>query len=211
MTESLLARKMPEGAVIAGGVSAVLDGATTIDSDKLAELILPDHVVSATGQVEWNKAASRLSIHSPNSLAIAGRLADATATSALVGTQGTGVLYATSLDGQPLEASKKILLGAVGRSRNKGDKIEQSTFPAPDAPLKYRLIETGEPGILMEPVTGTLTLKSPLKGSWKLVPLNLFGQVTGKEEVSIAPSQGVVTIPLDNRKWQTPLMLLSQE
>lgn len=122
-----------------------------------------------------------------------------------------GILYATSLDGQPLETSKKILVGAIGRSRNKGAQIEQSTFSAPNDPLQYRLIETEEPGILMEPVTGVLELKTSLKGSWKLSPLNLFGQKVGKEELDIASSKGVATIPVDNRKWKTPLMLLSHD
>jgi hypothetical protein len=213
MTESLLARQMPEGAVIAGGVSAILDGATEINSAELTKLIQPDRVLSATGQVEWNKAASRLSVLTPKSLAIAGKLADSTAstTSTLTGTQGMGILYATSLDGQPLETSKKILVGAIGRSRNKGAQMEQSTFSAPNDPLQYRLIETEEPGILMEPVTGVLELKTSLKGSWKLSPLNLFGQKVGKEELDIASSKGVATIPVDNRKWKTPLMLLSHD
>ncbi len=209
-TESLLARSMPEGAVIAGGVTALLDGETSVDADALAKCVFPDHVVSSTGQVDWNKTAGRLVIQSPRSLAISGELADGTS-AALSGKSGYGVLYATSLDGQPLETSRRILIGAAGRSRNKGSTIEKFSFSSADSPQKFRLTETGEPGILMEPVTGTLALKSALTGTWKLTPLNLFGQKTGKDSLSVPASKGTVNVPIDNALWKTPLMLLSNE
>jgi hypothetical protein len=96
----------------------------------------------------------------------------------------------SSLDNEPLAASKRMLLIAMGRADNKGCKVQfASTQPTPSGAMRGEQMgsEVDCPGpVVIEPVVAGVTLKAakvrvtPLKGD--MTPdMSLSREVEGKE------------------------------
>lgn len=193
-----------------GGVEAATDG-TPPDTTQAATLAAAPVLKSTTGQLECDPANDLLKISSPASVAIAGKSGGSlTAGSTTLESLATyGVVYATALDSAPLASSRSILVGAVARTRNSGQSVDISNGSLGLHEHLWRISEPGTAPILMEPARGVLTLLNVPDGRWSLQPLNLLGQPTDAQPVSISPKDGTLRVEFDNKT--SPLFLLRHD
>lgn len=188
-----------------GGVESTLSGSATARTNSGTGPVLK----SATGQVECDMGNDLLKISTPASLAIAGKDGGLIAgeSVSLESSCGYGVVYATALDGRPLAASRSIILGAVGRTRNSGQAVEISNGPLGVHERLWRIREPGTAPVLMEPAKGVFTMHGVPPGKWRLQPLNLLGQPNDAKPKLISPKDGTLRVGFDTN----PLFLLSHE
>jgi hypothetical protein len=153
-----------------------LDGAPTAKFDEGAE---PNPIVSDTGQLTWN--LSKLgdgaeTVDSPRSQALIGfpsaleRMPENL--SAQVGNPFCAIVL-TSLDGQPIASSARMLLTTVARVANTGMEWNSE---------HTGLAEWGGPPTLIEPVSGAIALRG-LRGAMAVLaqPLNGAGLPLGPQ------------------------------
>ena len=197
--------------LLIGGVEARLEGAPASNVNALVEACQATVIKSRTGQVECDLANDLLKISTPASMAIAGKEGGSITTDSvqLESSGGYGVVYATALDSKPLAASRSILVGAVGRTRNSGQTVDISNGPLGFHERIWRVLEPGTAPVLMEPSKGALTLHGVPAGNWTLQPLNLFGQLLDAKPVPVSPKDGTLHVEFDD--MTTSLFLLSHE
>ena len=155
----------------------------------------------------------RLLIRTDLSVAIAGNLNGKVETPAvrISGSGAYGVLYATSLDGAPLGTSRSILLGATARARNTAQITEKSTGPQFKFDRIWRLTNTGEAPIRMEPIEAQFHFAGTPDGVWLLQPLHLLGQPLPVEPTRHEARDGILDIPLSSPFAGTTLFHLRHE
>ncbi|MDP3405218.1 MAG: hypothetical protein Q8S03_11040 [Brevundimonas sp.] len=99
------------------------------------------------------------------------------------------LIAASSLDGQPLSTSRKVLLILTGGAENTGMAL--------DGTGETRFVKQwGTWPILIERVVADIELRSPVSGRGRLSVLDLRGDVIGQTEV-IADVQGRTRLQLD--------------
>lgn len=198
-----------------GGVGAGPDAEKMISPEASAALNETDPApLSTPGEtLQVFPSEDRLLIRTDLSVAIAGNLNGKVETPAvrISGSGAYGVLYATSLDGAPLGISRSILLGATARARNTAQITEKSTGPQFKFDQIWRLTNTGEAPIRMEPIEAQFHFAGAPDGVWLLQPLNLLGQPLPVEPTRHEARDGILDIPLSSPFAGTTLFHLRHE
>ncbi len=125
-------------------------------TEKIAE-VDPDPIVSDTGELAWYSSAAKtglVTVDTGRTQALVGFLkANRKATRNLGADirNNFATIVLSSLDGQPLARSNKMLITAGSRVANTGMKLNDA---------RTRLQNQGGPPSLIEPVTGTVTLRN---------------------------------------------------
>jgi len=94
-------------------------------------------------------------------------------------------LILTSLDGQPLEISRHLLLTTVARSENTGTVYNAT---------RTRLLNSGTSPIVMEPVVGSLSLPLGARPAPRVFALDASGRRLG--EIAASRDDGLIDVPL---------------
>jgi len=166
----------------------------------ISQYLRGDVFTSTTGQLRWKEGASKLDGFFT---------VDTEATKAVVGfADGRrcelggvtiapkcrfGAIYVTALKkDKTIESSKNLLVVGIARARNSEMKVFDDC----------RLLDRGEPPVLMEPVKATITIKRP--GMARVSLLDHDGRITGKT----LPSTGG-SFAIDGAKDKTPYYLIS--
>ncbi len=97
-------------------------------------------------------------------------------------------VLAVSLDAEPLENSKRILVYAAARAENSGQRFR---------PFRGGLTAIGEAPILVEPVSGILRLPLSSTSAWQLQPLDANGVPQGEALPLPEVQNGSLSIPLN--------------
>lgn len=128
-------------------------------------LPVPPQFAADTGELEWDWQAGVLRINTPRTQAVVGfaggrpvPLRDVTVGLA----DPFGVVAVSSLDGQPLAQSRRLLITAVGQAHN-----SQMVWDPEDP---HRLLDEGQPPVLCQCLTGWVELPAgrPVQGAWAL-------------------------------------------
>ncbi|MGD9518480.1 MAG: hypothetical protein AB7W28_03105 [Armatimonadota bacterium] len=147
-----------------------------------------DPVKSDTGQLFHTPAAGYCTIDSPRTQAAMGFLGEAGQLSlsglTLFCKTDFATVAASSLTEEPLEASRRVLVTAVGRVENTGTRYDVT---------HRRLVNSGKAPILCEPVTGRVSLKTSVRGL-KVYPLTPDGK--RREALPARWDKGTVTFEL---------------
>ena len=149
-------------------------------------------IASDTGQLLWEaaeKGAGRLTINAPRAQAALGWIGGQTLRTLDTEFHLTTPFCAvslTALDGEPLSASKKILLVAAARCANTGMQWNADRTSISD--------QWGGPPLLIEPVEGQIQLRHA--GGLELVPLDGTGQPRAGNQSLLAAHDGTCTIRL---------------
>jgi hypothetical protein len=149
-------------------------------------------IASDTGQLLWDaaeKGAGRLTINAPRTQAALGWIGGQTLRTLDTEFHLTTPFCAvslTALDGEPLSASKKILLVAAARCANSGMQWNADRTSISD--------QWGGPPLLIQPVEGQIQLRHA--GGLELVPLDGTGLPHAGNESLLAAHEGTCTIRL---------------
>lgn len=202
-----------EKLLFVGGVGLTLDNTpmppiASLDAQEAKDTTL---VKSVTGEVECDLVADQLKITTSNSVALAGKSGGEiiNGQACLLFPEGYGVVYATSLAPEPLCATRSILLGAVGRTRNTDQIVEVSDGPIGFFTRLWRILQPGKAPILMAPVRGVFSLDGVGEGNWKLQALNLLGQPLPIPPTPVMVKNGKLQVEFTNQS--ASLFLLSHE
>ncbi len=133
--------------------------------------------VTDTEELTFNDKRGILKIDTPRTQGIVGRAAGETVhLSALTVTPSTpfAVILCQSLDGQPLEASRHLLLTAVGRVENTGQQWLSGT----------RFADDGEAPVRIEPICAEFALKTKSPKGWRGYGLAADGSRAGELPLS---------------------------
>ncbi len=130
---------------------------------------------SSTGELLWNTKKGLISFENKKSLGIIGftkgdKVKFNTAEINLK--TDFAIVILTSLDNKPIKKSKHLLLTAVSRTRQKGMKITKNG----------RLVDTGTPPLLIQPVKGTVFINA--KSPESIYALSLYGKRMKKVDFS---------------------------
>ena len=157
-------------------------------------------LVSTTGELRWRPGGAKLdgyfTIDTPATKAVVGfaagracRLGEVTIEPAC----RFAALYVTAQEAdKTIASSKNLLIVALARARNTGQKVSES---------EDRLLARGQAPVLMEPVKATITLRKP--GAAKVILLDHDGRATEK---SLPLRDGRFT--LDGARDRTPYYLV---
>ncbi len=153
----------------------------------------PSLVVSDTGELRRDTAAGLLTVDTPRTQLATGFLSklDAVRLGRLTIRCATrfATIGLTSLDGQPLERSGRMLLVAVANARNTGQVAEAG-----------RLESGGQAPVLAEPVTATVSLQADAPRRLRVLALDtLTGQPTGPVPVSAEGESLTLALPTEPR------------
>lgn len=153
---------------------------------------------SDTGELTLDTASSRLTLVTPRTVAIA--FDNLCAPFALgpiqIETGDDQALFAlSSLDGEPLETSRKLLAILATDARNTGMRFE-------DGEQKV-IADFGALPVLLRP--GRLTFTLP--GSWTVAPVGIDGRV----HAPLATGPGAVTLDTNPPSGPTPYFLLTRD
>jgi hypothetical protein len=170
----------------------------------LSPFIAPDGTLtSSTGQLRWSQSPTPrggyFTIDSPGTQAVVGfaegrrvELGQVTITPQ----SHFGAIYVTALeDDQDLTSSKRLLITAIARARNTGQKLNSA---------ENALLAPGEAPILMEPVKASIELRR--SGSPKVMLLDHDGLETAQ---SLSVQDGRLAI--DGARDKTMYYLVSYE
>ena len=200
-------------ALLAGSVEATPDASSNKEEEILSTLRQGSvsRIESPGGHLRCDWDTDRLVISTASTLAVAGSGPDTVSVDkvSLGSLSPYGVCYATALDDRSLSSSKAILLGAVGRTRNTGQRVDVSTDRVGLHERAWRLDSPGSAPVLMEPVGATFRIEVEDPGSWTLQPLNLLGQPIGEPLQALKSQNGVLSVDFNNAR--SPLYLLSHE
>ena len=147
-------------------------------------------VSSVTGELRHDSAAGRFELDTPRSQGFVGFSAHQPTTLGNVTIaidNRFAVVVVTSLDDQPISSSKHWLVTALGNAVNTGMKL---------APGGNRLAEAGDAPVLVEPIRGTVTLRSLSTPSPEMRAFALDGAGMRGKAVSIRQVAGGVELPL---------------
>ncbi len=189
-----------------------------LDSGELARSqdAPPDGKISTPDRsLEIDMPSDHMRISTARSVALAGSLSRAEFEDASVilrVADGYGVVYVTTLDGQPITTSRKLLLGFVGRSRNTGQTADRSTEPRGVHPTVWSIRNPGAGPVIMEPVRASVTVKNALAGTWTLLGVDVRGLPLPASPRVLKPASGdKLTLDIDTADARTPLFLLTHE
>lgn len=160
----------------------------SIDLDKFLDM-KKQEIRSTTGELYWNYGRGYVTANSPRVQAAVGFLAGIPVKLAdcEVGTSNQcASILVTSWDGLPLGQSRRILITAVGRSRNTDMAYSRGG---------QRLLAIGKPPVLLEGVKGTVTLRR--NGTCTVAGLSPSGYKTS--DIQARNEGGKIVIPLDGR------------
>ncbi len=154
-------RVAPELLAIGRIQNRYVDGPT---DDLLRQDLIEQHwdreakvVTPSTGQFEWNYGEGRMRLLSARTQgafgALAGKRIDCGDVTVETPNRFCAVIV-TSLDGRPIPEAGRLLVAAVGRSQNMG--MPRDKGPVPEGGDKT------VPPCLMEPVTGTVSIRTSL-------------------------------------------------
>jgi hypothetical protein len=160
-------------------------------------------LTSLTQELVWNYGDGWITVDTAKSKGVMGFFADrehVLGALTLKLNSAYGVAYASSLDNQPLDASKRILLGLVTRTRNTGQIYNRLG-------KDFSLGNQGDAPIRMEPATADLTLHTA-QSTWQLIPLNANGNPMPEKAVDVQAKDGSIHCLLDNKAAGTWMFLL---
>lgn len=129
-----------------------------------------DRVTSSTGQLRHERKLGQVQIDTPRTQAVIGFQANAAvklANTELQLSNAFAVVSVSALDNQPIAASKRLLVSALGNAVNTGMQL---------MPSGNRLADPGQAPTLVEPIRGKLTLT------------NLTGPVDKLKAYALGPS-----------------------
>lgn len=144
---------------------------------------------STTGELYWNYGRGYVTANTPRTQAAVGFLAGTPirlADCEILTSNRCASILVSSWDGQPLKASRHILITAVGRSRNTDMAYSRGG---------QRLLAIGKSPVLLEGVLGTVRLPRP--GPCTITALSPYGYKTA--EVAAKADADSVVVPLDGR------------
>ena len=177
----------PLGLVARTGVDFSRSG--SFDAAKAAAPHLKDGwTVSAGGALRHNPSLGLLLIDTPRTQAVAGFAqghAQALSQLSVDLSSPYGVVVASSLDGKPLQQSFRVLVTAAANAVNEGMAL---------APAGNQLARVGGPRVLIEPVSGKLTLKVSGQRRGKVWALDLSGR--RRQSVPASFSDGGVSFEM---------------
>jgi hypothetical protein len=159
-----------------------------------AQDLAPDLLSSDTGQIRWDFANGRFTVNTPRTQGAVGFLRGQTialddVTIEKVGTEFASIVL-TSLDGKPVADSTHLLLVAVSRTQNTGQKWGNAlkTLFDPEG--------LGHEPVIIEPVTAQIAIKkSAAEQSTQVFALDASGDRAGPLEVKT--EKNASTIELD--------------
>lgn len=153
--------------------------------------------VSDNGCLRTDWATGTQLVDSPRTQAISGfagyRAANATANLALRVERPYAAVALTAIDGQPIAASKRLLLAATGRVQNTGTELTPGK-------AGIALTNAGKGPTLVECLRGEVRLTALADASLQVFALDAEGRRLG--EVPVTRGAGSVTIPLSPR-WRS--------
>ena len=193
--------KVPAAALaVARCVVAFTDACRRTPAFDLAPYRKDGALVSSTGQLRWQPGRSRLdgyfTIDTAATKAVVGfakgrtcRLGDVT----IEPQSRFAALYVTAQEpDRTVASSKNLLVVAVARARNTGQKLSEA---------EDRILARGKPPILLEPVRATITLRKP--GRPRAVVLDHDGLLTQR---TVPLRDGALAI--DTARDKTPYYLV---
>ncbi len=160
-------------------------------------------LTSLTRELAWNYGDGWITVDTPRSKGVIGFFANRThglGALALRLNDAYGVAYASSLDDQPVESSRRLLLGLATRTRNTGQTYSRLG-------KEFSLGNQGDAPVRMEPATADLRLRSP-HAAWRLTPLDANGTPIPGKAVDLDAKDGVLACRLDNKAAAAWMFLL---
>lgn len=170
----------PHLALVHGVRNKFVSQPAPLPSEKLANPYRSD-----TGELEWDIERGLVLIDTKRVQAAVGFLAGKPIRLGNLTIQSTtdfAAISLISLDGRPIADSKRLLLTAAARMKNKGMKVER------DALGFYCLTDWGEEPVIVQPVKAHLELKSRLAGELKVFRLDERGRLG--EGVAVKEGEG---------------------
>jgi hypothetical protein len=127
-------------------------------------------LVSDTGQLAWLYDDGYLTVDTPLTQGVLGRLGGRSvslSTLHVAATTERCAISATALDGKPLSESRRVLVCAGGRAQNSDQRLRRQGF-------WLTVVETGVPPVLAEPVSAEIFVRrapgAPALRAWSLSP-----------------------------------------
>ncbi len=145
------------------------------------------HLVSDTGEVSLSPTQKRLQLVTPNTVAAAFETLDAPLQLGplTLYSSTTPALFAlSSLDGEPLEQSRRILVIFATDARNTGMRFAD--------PSEQEILDWGTLPVLIK--AGAVEFTLPGEGLWSVAPVGLDGQT----HPLLAAGQGVMHLTMSN-------------
>jgi hypothetical protein len=167
------------------------NGPSSVEKAELSRLIDHDKkvVTSSTDELRLDYGRGLLSINAPKAQGISGALAGQpvheTRACKFTSSMELGHILVVSLDDQPIETSRKMLLQVMSEERNSGFVTE----PTPEGPR--RIVRIGTDPWLVKGFSGTVELKRPDAASLKVMALDHNGyparELPTDKSISLAP------------------------
>ena len=145
-------------------------------------------IVSSTGQIVWSYGNGLLTVNSPRSRCVAGFLAKAGAVSlgelTIDSRNEYGAIHVISLDGKPLETSRRILVQAFTEEKREGFRSANGVIQ-----------DTGHAPMLVRDVDARITMSNG--GNLKAMSLDEQGYARKPIPVQVSAGSATVTLPDD--------------
>ncbi|MBC7286898.1 MAG: beta-galactosidase [Armatimonadetes bacterium] len=142
-------------------------------------------IVSDTGELRWQPAEGIWTCATERACVVAGFLGGKTIAAGpmeVAAKTAFGTYSLVSLDGQPIADSSHLLIVAVGRAENAGQKIKEVVFVEPGKlpePLgKAEVIDPGSEPVMVQGLEATVTIRGTRRGEWSCWALAPSGQRT---------------------------------
>lgn len=164
-------------------------GQTKAELDAIrAKYVQGTRVTSSTGELRHDASLGRFEVDTPRSQ---GAISFATAQAIQLSETKIelkspfGVVIVTSLDDQPIAASKRLLVSALGNAINSGMKLTTN---------RGGFVSVGAAPILVEPLVGRVTIANQAAGTVHCYPLEVSG--ARKKEIAIETLGGALALEL---------------
>ncbi len=151
-------------------------------------------IVSDTGELRWSPREGVWRCSTARACIVAGFVGGKTVSAGALTVRATtrfGTYSLVSLDGRPIRESKHLVLVAVGRAENAGQKIKQMVFIEPGEPPEMlgraEVVDVGHEPVLVQGLRAEVRISTARRMGWRCWALDPAGRRKGS--VPVVPTK----------------------